>query len=186
MRTIVAILLGAFCFALGTILLFGLVGQVIDNKGNVIMFWMLYFVFSLTGLWIIYLISHKKLNGIIEHLLVLLSIVVMSIGLSQAFTNLKFAYDTNKYLSGGQPIEQLEAENSYYSDYAQSMQRRIESIQANNLLLEAEAASLSSKLTREPIVIETIKYVQAPAAREIKEQEEDDDDDEREEEEDDD
>ncbi|MGV8168440.1 MAG: hypothetical protein ACP5N3_00120 [Candidatus Nanoarchaeia archaeon] len=181
------IVLALFFLVLGSILLFGFFGEASD-KSSINLFKTIYFVLVFVVLGIIYIMKSDSLSGWLEHSLIIFSIIILSAGFATAAGGLKKVYDVEQSF-GSEDLEQLQAQNVYYEQYAKVLAARAEAVMIDNILLEANVDMLSEKINNKtPIIVETIVtlppetiYIEeeAPVVRyyedEDDEEEEDDD-----------
>ncbi len=140
--------------AFGTILLFAFIDTKLENN-LLIMFKTFYFAFVAIILGIIYLIKSSSLKTKTGHVLIIISILIFSAAAGTLAGNLKALYDTNKDMQAYNP--QLQAQNNYYSQYAQALKERIDAVNLANADLEKQITNVTGKIiNKTPIIVENI------------------------------
>jgi hypothetical protein len=138
----------------GTILLFAYIDTKLTNN-LLTLFKTFYFVFVAIILGIIYLAKSTSLKTKTGHALAIIMILIFSAAAATMAGNLKAAYDTNKDMRAYNP--QLQAQNDYYSQYAQALKARIDSVNLANADLEKQIINITGKITNKtPIIVENI------------------------------
>lgn len=161
MQTLTGITLVVFAFTFGTLVLFGLLNTVTDNGLTYVslnLFKELYFVLVAAILGVIYVYNTDNNTSKMAHVFILLSILVLSASSATLAGSAKSLYDMKSIVS---EVNQLQAQNAYYSQYAQSLADYTDMVHSQNLLLQNDLQNLTEILNnRQPVIVET--FVESP------------------------
>lgn len=182
LELITGTILTMFIIFFGSIIMFGYMNTI---NGNIALFKAIYFAFILTVSVTVYLMNIDTSSTVSEHVLIIIAVIVFSASMATMVGNLKNNYDVNQYFKQSGDIEELAAQNQYYSQYTAAYASRLETLRTDNQILEDTLTNLTARINnKKPIIVETILtlpaeiiYEESPVTYQEYEDEEGEDDD---------